>query len=185
MTWQPISTARHTGSTVRLRSRRRIQHHHVGSGEGLRRPDLSTGDGSQVDGCRQDVGAFGLRDGQQIGSLLSSRQSQSRVRGGAQSPHGPGAERGVFRSLDGGVTWQKVLTRMRTPARSISIRAGNPPRSMSTCGRSASAVERGGDSVNGGQVSSVRRRRHVAAARKVCDVVAGLGRIGSPSRRAI
>jgi len=84
---------------------------YVGSGEGLRRPDLSVGDGIYKS---TDAGRtwqhLGLRDAEQIGSILVDPKDANRVFVGALGhPYGPNAERGVYRSLDGGKTWQKVL----------------------------------------------------------------------------
>ena len=84
---------------------------YVGSGEGLRRPDLSIGDGiyKSTDGG-QTWQHLGLRDGQQIASIAVDRRDPSRVFVAVLGhPYGANAERGVFRSLDGGQTWQKVL----------------------------------------------------------------------------
>jgi len=84
---------------------------YVGSGEGLRRPDLSVGDGiykSTDAGCTWQH--LGLRDAQQIGSIIVDPKDANRLFVGALGhPYGPNAERGVYRSLDGGQTWQKVL----------------------------------------------------------------------------
>ncbi len=84
---------------------------YVGSGEGLRRPDLSVGNGIYKS---TDAGRIwqhlGLRDAQQIGSILVDPKDANRVFVAALGhPYGPNAERGVYRSLDGGQTWQKVL----------------------------------------------------------------------------
>jgi len=84
---------------------------YVGSGEGLRRPDLSVGDGiyKSADGGRMWQ-HLGLRDAQQIGAILVDPQDPNRVFVAAVGhPYGPNSERGVFRSTDGGTTWQKVL----------------------------------------------------------------------------
>ena len=84
---------------------------YVGSGEGLRRPDLSVGDGiyKSADGGRMWQ-HLGLRDAQQIGAILVDPQDPNRVFVAAVGhPYGPNFERGVFRSTDGGTTWQKVL----------------------------------------------------------------------------
>ena len=84
---------------------------YVGSGEGLRRPDLSVGNGIYKS---TDAGRtwqhLGLRDAQQIGSILVDPKDANRVFVAALGhPYGPNAERGVYRSLDGGQTWQRVL----------------------------------------------------------------------------
>jgi photosystem II stability/assembly factor-like uncharacterized protein len=89
---------------------------YVGSGEGLRRPDLSVGNGiyKSTDAGRtwQHLGQRdgALRDAQQIASILVDPKDANRVFVAALGhPYGPNAERGVYRSLDGGQTWQKVL----------------------------------------------------------------------------
>ncbi len=84
---------------------------YAGSGEGLRRPDLSVGDGIYKS---TDAGNtwthLGLRDAQQIGSVLVDPRDEKRVFVAALGhPYGPNPERGIFRSLDGGSTWKKVL----------------------------------------------------------------------------
>ena len=84
---------------------------YVGSGEGLRRPDLSTGDGmyKSTDGG-QTWTHLGLRDSQQIGAIAVDPKDPNRVFVAALGhPYGPNEERGVFRSTDGGATFQKVL----------------------------------------------------------------------------
>jgi len=89
---------------------------YVGSGEGLRRPDLSVGNGiyKSTDAGRtwQHLGQRDgvLRDAQQIGSIIIDPKNANRVFVAALGhPYGPNAERGVYRSLDGGETWQKIL----------------------------------------------------------------------------
>ncbi|MFI5114655.1 MAG: glycoside hydrolase, partial [Terriglobales bacterium] len=111
-TWNPIFDDQPTGSIGALAvapSNPDILY--VGSGEGLRRPDLSVGDGVYKSA---DAGHtwqhLGLRDAQQIASIIIDPKDPNRVFVGAMGhPYGPNAERGVFRSLDGGQTWQKVL----------------------------------------------------------------------------
>ncbi len=89
---------------------------YVGSGEGLRRPDLSVGNGiyKSTDAGRtwQHLGSdnSGLRNAQQIAAIIVDPKDPDRLFVGAMGhPYGPNPERGVFRSLDGGQTWQKVL----------------------------------------------------------------------------
>ncbi len=84
---------------------------YVGSGEGLQRPDLSVGDGIYKS---LDAGKtwrhMGLADGRQIAAILVDPRDSRRVLVAVLGhPYGPNAERGVFRSLDGGETWQKIL----------------------------------------------------------------------------
>src|SRR6202011_5256464 len=82
-----------------------------GSGEGLQRPDLSVGDGVYRS---RDGGKtwrhVGLSDGQQIGAILVDPRDANRVFVAVlEHPYVPNPERGVFRSKDGGETWEKVL----------------------------------------------------------------------------
>src|SRR5512140_2268136 len=84
---------------------------YVGSGEGLQRPDLSVGDGIYRS---TDAGKtwthLGLRDAQQIAGLAVHPHDPDRVYAAVLGhPYGANAERGVFRSTDGGKTWAKVL----------------------------------------------------------------------------
>jgi hypothetical protein len=86
---------------------------YVGSGEGMQRPDLSTGDGIYKS---TDAGKtwthLGLRDGQQIPQILVDPANPGRLFVAVLGhPYGPNAERGIFRSTDGGRTFDKVLFR--------------------------------------------------------------------------
>jgi photosystem II stability/assembly factor-like uncharacterized protein len=84
---------------------------YVGSGEGLQRPDLSTGDGiyKSTDGGRTWT-HLGLRDAQQIPQIVVDPRDPNRLFVAAMGhPYGPNAERGIFRSTDGARTFQKVL----------------------------------------------------------------------------
>ncbi len=86
---------------------------YVGSGEGLQRPDLSTGDGIYKS---TDAGAhwthLGLRDGQQIPAVIVDPRDPNRVFAAVLGhPYGPNTERGVYRSTDGGTSWTRVLYR--------------------------------------------------------------------------
>ncbi|HEX7840546.1 MAG TPA: hypothetical protein VF469_23870, partial [Kofleriaceae bacterium] len=84
---------------------------YVGSGEGLHRPDLSVGDGVYKS---TDAGKtwkhLGLPDAQQIPQIVVDPRNPNRVYAAVLGhPYGPSEQRGVFRSLDGGATWQRVL----------------------------------------------------------------------------
>jgi photosystem II stability/assembly factor-like uncharacterized protein/uncharacterized protein YukE len=111
-TWFPIFDSQPTGSIGALAvapSNPNVIY--VGTGEGLRRPDLSTGDGIYKS---TDAGNtwqhLGLRDGQQVANILIDPQDPNRVFVAVLGhPYGPNSERGVFRSTDGGETWQKIL----------------------------------------------------------------------------
>ncbi|MBZ5664849.1 MAG: glycoside hydrolase [Acidobacteriia bacterium] len=111
-TWTPIFDDQPTGSIGALAvAPSNPNTIYVGSGEGLRRPDLSVGDGIYKS---TDAGRtwqhLGLRDAQQIASIIVDPKDPNRLFVAAQGhPYGPNPERGVFRSLDGGETFQKVL----------------------------------------------------------------------------
>jgi photosystem II stability/assembly factor-like uncharacterized protein len=86
---------------------------YAGSGEGLQRPDLSTGDGiyRSADAGRTWT-HLGLRDAQQIPMLAVDPHDPDRIFAAVLGhPYGPNPERGIFRSTDGGRTWEKVLYR--------------------------------------------------------------------------
>jgi photosystem II stability/assembly factor-like uncharacterized protein len=84
---------------------------YVGTGEGALRGDITYGAGvyKSVDGGK--TWAFmGLKDTRQIGALIVDPANPDNVLVAAIGhAFGPNAERGVFRSTDGGVTWTKVL----------------------------------------------------------------------------
>ncbi len=102
---------------------------YVGSGEGLHRPDLSVGDGIYKS---TDAGKtwthLGLNDGQQIPALAIDPRDPNRVFAAVLGhPYGPNAERGIFRSTDGGQNWQKVLYKdENTGGCDVEIDPSNP-----------------------------------------------------------
>ena len=112
VTWKPIFDDQPTGSIGALAvapSDPNIMY--VGSGEGLQRPDLSTGDGIYKS---TDAGKswthLGLRDGQQIPQIIIDPRNPDRLFVAVLGhPYGPNEERGIFRSTDGGRSFQKVL----------------------------------------------------------------------------
>ena len=86
---------------------------YVGSGEGLQRPDLATGDGiyRSSDGGKSWT-HYSLRDGQQIPMIAVDPHDPNRLFVAVLGhPYGANAERGIFRSTDGGKTFDKVLYR--------------------------------------------------------------------------
>src|SRR5437899_2640498 len=113
-TWQPIFDDQPTGSVGSIAvSISNPEIVYVGSGEGLHRPDLSIGDGIYKS---TDAGKtwthLGLRDGQQVAQLAVDPRNPDRLFVAvAGHPYGPNEERGIFRSLDGGKTFEKVLYR--------------------------------------------------------------------------
>ena len=113
-TWNPIFDDQPTGSVGTLAvAPSNPDIIYVGSGEGLRRPDLSVGDGTYKS---SDAGKswkhLGLRDAQQIAAILVDPKDPNRLFVAAVGhPYGPNSERGIFRSLDGGENWEKVLSK--------------------------------------------------------------------------
>jgi photosystem II stability/assembly factor-like uncharacterized protein len=111
-TWKPIFDREDTGSIGALAvapSDPSVVY--AGSGEGLRRPDLSTGDGLYAS---HDAGAtwthLGLRDGQQIAQIAVDPRDPNRLFVAVLGhPFGPNRERGLYRSTDGGATFARVL----------------------------------------------------------------------------
>ncbi len=71
---------------------------------------------------------MGLRDGQQITNILIDPHDPNRVYVAVLGhPYGPNAERGVFRSSDGGQTWDKVLYKdENTGATDLAFDPTNP-----------------------------------------------------------
>lgn len=110
--WTPIFDDQQTGSVgVLAVAASNPDVIYVGSGEGLQRPDLSTGDGVYVsrDGGKTWTNT-GLRDGQQVSSVLVDPKDENRAFVAVLGhPYGANEERGVFRTLDGGKTWKKAL----------------------------------------------------------------------------
>jgi photosystem II stability/assembly factor-like uncharacterized protein len=111
-TWTPIFDDQATGSIGAIAvapSDSRVIY--VGSGEGLQRPDLSTGDGiyKSLDAGRT-WRHLGLRSGQQIPQIAVDPTNADRLWVAVLGhPYGPNEERGIFRSVDGGASFQRVL----------------------------------------------------------------------------
>jgi len=111
-TWTPIFDDQPTGSIGALAiAPSNPDVIYVGSGEGLQRPDLSTGDGiyKSTDGGKTWT-HLGLRAGQQIPQIVVDPKDPDRLFVAVLgSPYGAGPERGIFRSTDGGKSFEKVL----------------------------------------------------------------------------
>ena len=128
-TWKPIFDDQPTGSIgdiVVSPSNPNIIY--VGTGEGLQRPDLSVGDGiyKSTDGGKTWINT-GLIDGQQVGGLAIDPKDENRVFAAVLGhPYGPNTERGVYRTINGGKTWEKVLYKdENTGAIQVSIDPNN------------------------------------------------------------
>lgn len=111
-TWAPIFDTAPTGSIGDLAvSPSHPNTIYIGTGEGLHRPDLGVGDGifKSTDGGRT-WSHVGLPDVQQVARIVVHPTDPDTVFvAGMGHPYGPNEERGVFRTTDGGRTWQKVL----------------------------------------------------------------------------
>lgn len=128
--WAPVFDAQPTGSIgVLAVAPSSPDTLYAGSGEGLQRPDLSVGDGIYKS---KDAGMtwthLGLAGGQQIAGLAVHPRDPDRVYAAVLGhPYGANAERGVFRSLDGGKTWTKMLYKdENTGASAVALDPGNP-----------------------------------------------------------
>jgi len=129
-TWQPIFDDQPTGSIGAIEvAPSDPDIIYVGSGEGLQRPDLSTGDGIYKS---TDAGKtwthLGLRDGQQIPRIAVDPRNPNKLFVAVLGhPYGPNEERGLYRSTDGARTFQKVLGKdENTGASDVVIDPSNP-----------------------------------------------------------
>ena len=102
---------------------------YVGSGAGIIRPDLAIGDGmyKSTDGGKTWL-HLGLRESQMIAAIAVDPRNENRLFVAALGhPYGPNPERGVFRSTDGGRTFEKVLYKDEyTSANEVLIDPGDP-----------------------------------------------------------
>ena len=102
---------------------------YVGSGEGLHRPDLSVGNGIYKSTDSGKTWAhLGLDDAQQIPALAVDPHDPNRVFAAVLGhPYGPSVDRGIYRTTDGGKTWQRVLTKdENTGGSDVAIDPSNP-----------------------------------------------------------
>lgn len=129
-TWKPLFDSESTGSigdVAVAQSNPNVIY--AGSGEGLQRPDLSVGNGiyKSADGGKTWTNT-GLAAGMQVGGIAVDPTNENRVFAAVLGhPYGPNAERGVYRSQDGGKTWTKALyIDENTGAMQVSIDPENP-----------------------------------------------------------
>ena len=103
---------------------------YVSSGEGLHRPDLSVGNGiyKSTDAGKTWTHLRGLEDGQQIPALAVDPRDPNKVLAAVLGhPYGPSQERGIYRSTDGGQSWQRVISKdENTGGSDVEIDPSNP-----------------------------------------------------------
>ena len=129
-TWSPIfdkDGAPSIGSIAVAASDPNIVY--VGTGEACIRGNISQGDGvwKSVD-AGKSWKTVGLKDTRAIGKVIVNPHNPDIVFVAALGhPYGPNTERGVFRSTDGGKTWDKVLYKdENTGAIDIAFDPHNP-----------------------------------------------------------
>jgi photosystem II stability/assembly factor-like uncharacterized protein len=112
MSWSPVFDKEGTssiGSLAVANSNHNIVY--VGTGEACIRGDISHGDGvyKSLDGGKNWKNV-GLRDSRAIGKIIINPTNPDIVFVAALGhPFGANSERGIFRTMDGGKTWEKVL----------------------------------------------------------------------------
>lgn len=128
--WEPLFDGETTGSIGAIAvAQSNPNVIYVGSGAGIIRPDLAVGDGVYKS---TDAGKtwthLGLRDSQMIAMVDVDPKDPNRLFVAALGhPYGPNAERGIFRSTDGGKSFQKVLYKDEyTSGNDVRIDPSNP-----------------------------------------------------------
>jgi photosystem II stability/assembly factor-like uncharacterized protein len=128
--WKPIFDDQPTGSVGCLAiAQSRPETIYVGSGEGLHRPDLSVGDGiyKTTNGGKTWVNT-GLADGYQVSGISVDPKNPDRVFVAVMGhPNGPNKTRGIYRTLNGGKSWEQILYKdEHTGAAAVAIDPVNP-----------------------------------------------------------
>lgn len=129
-TWNPIFDDAPTGSVGDLAvSPTNPDIIYVGTGEGLHRPDLAVGDGIfKTTNGGKTWKHIGLNDIQQVSRVIVHPTNPDIVFvAGLGHPYGGNVMRGIFRSLDGGATWEKTLyINQSTGAVQVEFDPNNP-----------------------------------------------------------
>ncbi len=154
-TWLPVSDGQiATGSIGAIEvSDSRPDVVYVGTGSAAIRSNVIIGRGMYKS---TDAGKtwqyIGLREAGQIGSLAVHPTNPDIVWAAALgSPFGPGAERGVFKTTDGGKTWRRTLfVNAETGARVVAMNWSNPDELYAGMYR---GFRKGWDIVSGGPAS--------------------------------
>ncbi|MGH7938330.1 MAG: WD40/YVTN/BNR-like repeat-containing protein, partial [Chthoniobacterales bacterium] len=114
-TWHPIFDKQHGTSSIGALVVAPSNHNtiYAGTGEAAPRGNITYGDGVY----RSDDGGkswrnIGLKDSRHIGAIIVNPNDPNIVFVAALGhAFGPNEERGIFRTTDGGTTWQKVLSK--------------------------------------------------------------------------
>jgi len=129
-TWKPIFDAQPVASIGAIAvapSNREVIY--VGSGEADMRSSISGGNGMyKSTDSGKSWARIGLSESRQIGRILVDPKDESRVFVAVLGhAYGPNAERGVYRSNDGGKNWQRVFFKdENTGAIDLAFEPGNP-----------------------------------------------------------
>lgn len=128
-TWNPIFDSQPIASIGAIAvAPANTQVIYVGTGEADMRSDIAYGNGMyKSEDAGQTWTPLGLGDSRQIAQILVDPHDANKIFVAALGhAYGPNAERGVFRSLDGGKTWQRVLFRdENTGAIDLAFEPGN------------------------------------------------------------